>query len=328
MSFYHILSRLFFIIALPAFAQQRTWVSADGQHRFEGEFIELKGDTAFLQNAEGAEVQVPLLRLDQESRNLALTLSLPPDTPGRRVLFSHFTDQYRLTLHNHHDMARIEFREAGQSTGYPPMILRVQHSEADDPRRIVRDFRAMDGAPRLEEDTLIWRARMRSQGIVEVRIRLLPDGIDYGYRIEFPDRHPNDPRLALVAVFPPVLEFDPHLQTLRGPLAPDGVDSDRIPTLLRPFTVQYRTLQNRIGTLSYTEIRERTVPDLSRIQFRGPYTRNPIHFHTPAGRDSGELTLWFYEGGRSLSQGARVRHLYPEFPETGEIPAWFQLRFE
>ncbi len=304
------------------------WVSADGQHSFEGRYLDLEGDTVRLANADGAEVRVPLIRLDQDSRNRALTRSLHADSPGRRVLFSHFTEHYRLTLHNHHDFAQIQFRERGVPVDYPPMILRLQHTDRSDGRRGDRDFRAMDVPVELQGEDLVWRARMQSEAIVETRIRMLPDGMDFGYRIEFPEARPDDPRLAVVAVLPPVLEHDMSIQRLRGPLAPQGVEQARVDQLMRPFSVRFRTQNNRSGSLSYTELRQESVSELSRIELRGPYTRGLITFLAPEGRNQGELSVWYYEGGRSLLSGGRFRHTYPELPETDEVPAWFRLRFE
>jgi aspartyl protease family protein len=68
-------------VATPAFAEPRTWTSADGRFSIEARLIEATATSVRLQRASGAEVTVPLQSLSEADRAFVAGLN-PGETPA------------------------------------------------------------------------------------------------------------------------------------------------------------------------------------------------------------------------------------------------------
>jgi hypothetical protein len=327
MKFHSVLLLCFLLSIGTGHAQQQTWRSADGQHSFQGEFVRLHNEVVTLRGGDGVEIQVPMIRLDEESRARAQAARLSPEQ-RQRLLLLHETPHYRLTLHSHNTLMRLQLLENGNEVKHPILELRAYNFEVHDRRRVSRSFQAMESPLKREGNTVTWRGRMANNVVVEFVFELGNEGVEFGYRREVPKSLNEDVGLWVTTHIPAWLQWNEETRLMHGILAPEGVNHEQIPALFEDFGVQYRDHDSRrLQRLSFVEPYSSGPGNLSFIRVDGPFSRKSLEFSGPRREDQGSMRLQFYEGGRPFSMGMRIRNGYPGGPSQDPSPGMFGIHF-
>lgn len=320
-----LLFSLLCILLLPATAQQQTWRSADGLHSFAGEFVSLQNNTVTLKGTDGVEVNVPLDRLDVESRTRAQTASIS----ASGVLFEHKTDTYRLILTSGNTLGEIQFYERGQPIRHPPITINAQHHEIEGRTWRHQSIQELVGPIQRDGDQVTWEGRFVNGSTMKIIFDLKPDGFTFAYNMNSNVEESKRSSFRITLSVPPLLTYNEDIRMMAGFLAPEGVPTDRIAALVEPFTLRHRGYRDKsTTTLNYAEAVEGSISGRESIELCGPFASGSIEFYGPSSQENGSYHMWFYDGGRPLYEGIGIRTARPRDAKDSDMVGDFGIRFK